>query len=126
MADDGTRADEQVRFVIDIEVTDIELFKATAAACVEVSRTEPGTLVYDWYLDETTGRARLYEAYASLDALRIHTSGPVFTDVGLPMMECANFVHVDAFGDLGGPANRASFWPTTYWGTAIASVNPRD
>jgi len=122
---DATRADEQVRFVIEIEVSDIELFKTTAAACAEVSRSEPGTLVYDWYLDEATSKARLYEAYASLDALRIHTTGPVFTDVGLPMMECATFVHVDAFGDFGDAANRSSFWPTTYWGTAIASVNPR-
>jgi quinol monooxygenase YgiN len=115
------RSNEAVRFVIEIEVTDVELFKETAARCAEVSRDEPGTLVYDWYLDEAAGKARLYEAYESLEALDVHAKGPVFTDVGLPMMECSRFVHVDAFGDFGEGAGPSTFWPTTFWGTAFAS-----
>jgi quinol monooxygenase YgiN len=116
------RGNEEVRFVIDIEVSDIEKFKETAAKCVEVSRTEPGTLIYDWYLDEASGRARLYEAYASVEALRAHTNGPVFTDVGLPMMNVSRFVRVDAFGDFGEMRNQPTFWPTTFWGTPFASL----
>ena len=46
-----TRDNEQLRFVIEIEVTDIERFKEIAEKCVEFSRTEPGTLLYDWYID---------------------------------------------------------------------------
>jgi quinol monooxygenase YgiN len=118
------RSNEGVRFVIEIEVSDIALFKETAARCVEVSRTEPGTLVYDWYLDEATGKARLYEAYESLDALRVHSTGPVFTDVGLPLMQCSTFVHVDAFGDVGDMADQSTFWPTTFWGSAFAALAP--
>jgi quinol monooxygenase YgiN len=121
-ADRQTRAREGVRFVIEIEVRDAERFKAIAARCVDVSRTEPGTLVYDWYLDEETGRARLYEAYESLQALRVHSSGPVFTEVGPPLMEVCTFVHVDAFGDVGDMAKHPTFWPTTFWGPAFASV----
>ena len=115
------RSDEQVRFVIEIEVHDVARFKEVAAACVAVSRDEPGTLVYDWYLDEEAGRARLYEAYESLDALAAHTTGPVFTEVGPPLLEVSTFVHVDAFGidDPGEP----SLWPTTFWGQAFTSVN---
>jgi hypothetical protein len=109
--------------VIEIEVSDVELFEQTVARCVEVSRTEPGTLVYDWYLDESTGRARLYEAYESLDALRAHSTGPVFTDVGLPLMQCSKFVHVDAFGDVGDLAQEGTFWPTTFWGAAFESIS---
>lgn len=115
------RSDEGVRFVIEIEVTDLELFKDTAARCAEVSRAEPGTLVYDWYLDEASGKARLYEAYESLEALDAHASGPVFTDVGLPMMQCSTFVHVDAFGDFGDRPGPSTFWPTTFWGVPFAS-----
>jgi quinol monooxygenase YgiN len=115
------RASEGVRFVIEIEVRDIERFKAIVAQCVAVSRTEPGTLVYDWYLDEETGRARLYEAYASLEAVRVHSSGPVFTEVGPPLMEVCTFVHMDAFGDVGDMATQPTFWPTTFWGPAFAS-----
>jgi quinol monooxygenase YgiN len=116
------RSEEAVRFVIDIEVHDVERFKETAAKCVEFSRTEPGTLLYDWYIDEEAGRARLYEAYASLEALRIHTTGPVFTDIGLPLLECSTFVHVDAFGDFGEVAPDEAFWPTTFWGVPFASL----
>jgi quinol monooxygenase YgiN len=115
------RVNEEVRFVIDIDVNDVDLFKMTAARCAEVSRAEPGTLIYDFYLDEATGKARLYEAYESLEALEAHSKGPVFTDVGLPMMECSTFVHVDAFGELGAMADRPTFWPTTFWGPAFAS-----
>jgi quinol monooxygenase YgiN len=111
-----------VRFVIDIEVRDVERFKTIAAQCVEVSRGEPGTLVYDWYIDEEARRARLYEAYESLDALRAHSSGPVFTEVGPPLMDVCTFVHVEAFGDVGDMATQLPFWPTTFWGPAFASV----
>jgi len=117
------RDGEQIRFVIDIEVHDVERFQQVARACVEASRDEPGTLVYDWYLDEKAGRARLYEAYASLDALRAHTEGPVFTKVGLPLMEISTFVHVDAYGDLEEPvAGQADFWPTTRWGAPFVAL----
>ena len=116
------RSDEEVRFVIEIEVSDVERFKAIAAECTAVSREEPGTLVYDWYLDEATGRARLYEAYESVDAVRVHSAGRVFTEVGLPLMEVCTFVHVDCFGDVGDLL-AASFWPTTAWGSAFVSSN---
>jgi quinol monooxygenase YgiN len=116
------RSREGVRFVIDIEVRDVERFKTIATRCVEVSRTEPGTLVYDWYVDEATGRGRLYEAYESLEAVRAHASGPVFTEVGVPLMEVCTFVHMDAFGDVGDMATSPTFWPTTFWGAAFASI----
>ena len=117
------RTNEEVRFVIEIEVTDVARFKETVARCVEVSRTEPGTLLYDWYLDEAAGTARLYEAYESLDALRTHAKGPVSTDVGVPLGECSRFIHVDAFGDLGDMTERPTFWPTTFWGAPFASLD---
>ena len=50
-----------------------------AGAMVAVSRDEPGTVVYDWYVDEAAGIGALYEAYASAEALRAHGSGAVFT-----------------------------------------------
>lgn len=114
------RSNEEIRFVIDIEVRDVERFREIARRCVEVSRSEPGTLVYDWYLDEGEGRARLYEAYESLEALEAHTRGPVFTEVGPPLMEVATFVHVDAYGPL--PQDAPSLWPTTVWGAPFVAL----
>ncbi len=116
------RSDEAIRFVIDIEVRDVERYKEIAAACVAYSRTEPGTLLYDWYLDEEAGTARLYEAYASVAAVIAHATGPVFTEIGLPLMEVATFVRVDCFGDAGRLAEGPSFWPTTYWGVPFTSL----
>ena len=48
---------------------------------VAVSRDEPGTVVYDWYVDEAGGVGTLYEAYSSAEALRAHGSGAVFTEL---------------------------------------------
>jgi quinol monooxygenase YgiN len=50
-----------IRCVLQMQVHDIETFKEVAAACCTVSSDEPGTLYYDWFLDETTGQARLVE-----------------------------------------------------------------
>lgn len=116
------REDEEIRFVIEIEVHDVEGFAARAEECAGLSRTEPGTLVYDWYLDRETGRARLYEAYESLEALDIHVRGPVFSGPGVAMMETCEFIHVDAFGDFGERTGQPGFWPMTYWGPAFAGL----
>lgn len=123
MTERDARAREQIRFVIDIEVHDVARFKEVVRRCVEVSREEPGTLVYDWYLDEEGGRARLYEAYESADAVRAHATGPVFTDVGVPLFEITRFVHMDAYGDLGTlPDELPPLWPTTQWGVPFESL----
>ena len=75
------RDGEWVRFVIRFEVLDAERFREMAAAMVAVSRDEPGTVVYDWYLDEAAAKGTLYEAYSSAEALEAHGSGAVFTDL---------------------------------------------
>ena len=111
-----------IRFVVTIQVHDVDRFRALVARCVDVSRAEPGTLHYDWFLDEATGAARLVEAYASVDAVLAHARGPVFTDVGPELLETCTFVSMDAFGDTGPLGEAAQFWPTTYWGTPFAEL----
>ena len=68
------REGEWVRFVLHFDVLDAARFRAMAEAMVAVALEEPGTLVYDWYLDEARDAARLYEAYASLEALQASPS----------------------------------------------------
>jgi len=111
-----------IRFFIQIQVHDIGRFKAIATRCAEMSRAEPGTLHYAWYLDEVTGAGRLVEAYASVDAVLAHARGPVFTDVGVDLLETCTFVHMDAFGDTGRLSEGAQFWPTTFWGTPFTEL----
>ncbi|MCH7789325.1 MAG: antibiotic biosynthesis monooxygenase [Acidobacteria bacterium] len=118
------RQSEAIRFVIEIEVSDIDGFKAAANDMVAISDDEPGTLVYDWYLDEDTGQGRLYEAYASFEALDAHIAGPVFTEVGPRIISTCTFVRMDAFGNAP-PERRAGpgIAPTTWWGDPFAAVS---
>ncbi len=118
-------SDSTIRFVLEISVSDIERFKALVATCVEISNNEPGTLMYHWYVDEETSTARLVEAYASVDAVLAHAKGPVFTEVGPELLKVCTFLHMDAFGDVGKLRNGPDFWPTTYWGTPFAALEPR-
>jgi quinol monooxygenase YgiN len=92
---------------------------------VEVSRTEPGTLVYDWYLDADTGKACLYEAYASMDAVNAHSRGPVFTEIAPKYADVLTVARVEVFGGdgsqlMGGGDVLGA--PTTRWGASIAAV----
>ena len=75
------RDGEWIRFVIKFEVRDLDRFREMATAMVAVARDEPGTVVYDWYLDEASVTGTLYEAYASNDALQAHGRGTVFTEL---------------------------------------------
>jgi quinol monooxygenase YgiN len=116
------RSGEGVRFVLRIEVSDVERFKALVARCVAISRDEPGTLVYDWYLDEERGQARLYEAYESADAVKAHARGPVFTEVGPELVQTCRFTDVEAFGDTAALQGGLELGPTTWWGPAFEAV----
>ena len=118
------RGREAVRFVIDIEVTDPRRFRELVAECVAITREEAGVPVYDWYLAPDGDRARLYEAYESLDALRAHVTGPVFTEVGPRLLETCRFTRVEAFGAVpeemrAGPG----LAPTVWWVDPLAAVS---
>src|SRR3989442_15841166 len=94
-----------------------------AEQMVAVSRTELGTLVYDWYLDEDNRAGVLYEAYASHDALVAHSQGPVFTDIGPKYLDAMRVVAVDVFGAVDALERRRVLGaPTTWWGAPVAAV----
>ncbi len=117
------RDGEWVRFVIRFEVLDPARYREMATAMVDVSRNEPGTVVYDWYLDESTMTGSLYEAYASAAALREHGSGAVFTELAPRYADAVRVVSVDAYGTAEGmPRREVLGAPTTWWGAPIAAV----
>jgi quinol monooxygenase YgiN len=119
----AVREGEYVRFVIRFEVLDVERFREMATAMVAVSRDEPGTVVYDWYLDEAAALGTLYEAYASPEALKEHGSGPVFSELAPRYADCVRVAGVDAFGAAAGMPRRDVLGaPTTWWGAPIAAV----
>jgi hypothetical protein len=117
------RDGEWVRFVIRFEVLDLARFREMAGAMVVVSLDEPGTVVYDWYLDEAAGEGTLYEAYASPEALEAHGRGAVFTDLAPRYADSVRVISVQVFGAAAGvPRNDVLGAPTTWWGAPIAAV----
>lgn len=117
------RDGEWVRFVIRFEVLDADRFREMAAAMVAVSLDEPGTVVYDWYLDEATGTGTLYEAYASNEALNAHGSGAVFTELAPQYLDALRVISVDVYGAAADLARRNVLGaPTTWWDAPIAAV----
>jgi quinol monooxygenase YgiN len=117
------RDGEWVRFVIRFEIVDLDRFREMASAMVAVSRDEPGTLVYDWYVDEPANQGTLYEAYASREALQAHGRGAVFTEVAPRYLDALRVISVDAFGEAADLSRRDMLGaPTTWWGAPIAAV----
>ena len=117
------RDGEWVRFVIRFEIRDLDRFREMAVAMVAVSRNEPGTVVYDWYVDEPAMRGTLYEAYASSAALQAHGNGAVFTELAPKYLDALRVVSVDAYGEAADLPRRDMLGaPTTWWGAPIAAV----
>ena len=117
------RDGEWVRLVIRFEVVDAARFREMADKMAAVSRDEPGTLVYDWYLDEGAGTGVLYEAYASQAALDAHTSGRVFTELAPQYLDALRIATVAVFGEADGlPRRDVLGAPTAWWGAPIAAV----
>ena len=111
-----------IRCVLRMQVHDVDGFTAAAIRCAEYSSTEPGTLFYDWFLDEATGEARLVEGYDSYESIVAHATGPVFTEIGPALLETCTFVHMDAYGDTARMASGPQLWPSSYWGAPIAGL----
>ena len=119
------RSDE-VRFVFEIEVTDAHAFRAAVEECCAISSEEPGTLTYDWYFNPESGAARLYESYASVDAVLAHTAGRVFTEIGPRLLQSCRFISGDCFGEAHRLAESTQLLPVTYYGLPFSGLNPRD
>jgi quinol monooxygenase YgiN len=117
------RDGEWIRFVLRFEVLHADRFREMAEAMVAVSRNEPGTVVYDWYFNESTMTGTLYEAYASPEALKAHSSGTVFTELAPRYADAVRVSAVDVYGAADGfPRRDVLGAPTTWWGAPIAAV----
>ena len=109
--------------MIDFEVIDEPAFRSVVAEAVEVSRGEAGTLLYDWYIDDDGGRARLYEAYASAEAITEHAEGRVFTDLASRLFSSGRVTHIDAYGDPEILKVAELLGPVTLWGEPFEALD---
>lgn len=111
-----------VTVIVKWEVRDRDGFVAMATEMAAASKAEPGTLIYDWYIDEATGIGGLLEMYTSPAALDEHVAGPVFTEIAPRHRGVAKAIAVEMFGAEGMERSDILRAPTTWWGEPIAAV----
>lgn len=76
---------EQVQFVVELSINDLEAFKRVATACIEsVQATEPTTLAYVWNISEDGARCVILEWYANASVIPAHIElvGPILAGLG--------------------------------------------
>lgn len=100
-------SDKVVRLTVELTVNDgqLEEFKNIAQIMIERTRSEPGTLGYEWYLSADNKRCRLLETYVDAEALLAHFTGPVVREM-VPRL--ATVCSVDGFDVYGDPGQEAA------------------
>jgi quinol monooxygenase YgiN len=68
------------------------------------SRSEPGTVGYEWYLSSDRKHCRLLESYASAEALLAHFNGPVVQQLVPKLSQCVTIDRVEVYGEPGPEA----------------------
>jgi quinol monooxygenase YgiN len=88
----------KVNFVVSGE--QLEEFKSVVQAMTAVSRSEPGTLGYEWFAGADGKRFRLVETYVDASAIEAHFMGPA---VQQWVPKLAAVCKVDGFEIYGDP-----------------------
>ena len=88
----------------DLSNADLNEFRDWAAKCLESVKTkDTGTIRYDWYLDETSGKCTVLETYKDSSAVLEHAGnlgdlmGPAVEKFGL-----SGIVYGEATAELKG------------------------
>jgi quinol monooxygenase YgiN len=82
----------------------LDAFEGLAQEMVAVSKMEPGTLGYDWYLSGDGRRSRLMETYADANALVAHFEGPAVQQLVPKLLEHCRLERFECYGDPGPEA----------------------
>jgi quinol monooxygenase YgiN len=100
-------SDKLVRLTVDLTVNEGQLdeFKNIAQIMIERTRSEPGTLGYEWFLSSDNKKCRLLETYANAEAVLAHFTGPVVQEM---VPKLAAVCSVDGFEVYGDPGKEAT------------------
>jgi quinol monooxygenase YgiN len=95
--------EQVVRLSVDLTVNEGQLaeFKSIAQAMTAVSRSEPGTLGYEWFSSADGKRFRLLEAYVGADAVLAHFMGAAVQDLVPKLLAFASVTGFQVYGDPG-------------------------
>jgi len=93
----------QIRLLLDIEIHHGQFseFEAVARQMVAVSKEEPGTLLYSFFLSADCTHCRLIEAYTDVPAITAHFEGPAVQQFVPQMLKVANLIRLEMYGDPG-------------------------
>lgn len=92
---------QSIELVVNFEILDFDIFSDAAQKCTDYTREhEPETLAYEWFVDPDKTRGSLFEQYASEAAFRKHVTGPVFSELGIPLVQAIRWTAYQSFGPL--------------------------
>lgn len=94
---------QMVRLTVSLTVKEgqLDAFSNIAAEMTEGSKSEPGTLGYEWFASADGKRFRLVETYADAGAVEAHFNGPVVRQ-GVPKLAAVCSVDgLEFYGDPG-------------------------
>jgi len=99
--------EQVVRLVVDltVEPEHVEAFKNVAQTMTQVTKAEPGTLGYEWFVLGGGRRFRLVETYIDAQAVEAHFMGPA-VQVWVPKL--ASVCTVDGFEIYGDPGPKVA------------------
>ena len=92
-----------VRLTVNFVVSDeqMETFKGIAQTITEVSKAEPGTLGYEWFVGSGGKHFRLVETYSDAKAVEAHFMGPAVQEWVPKLAAVCKVEGFEIYGDPG-------------------------
>jgi quinol monooxygenase YgiN len=92
-----------VRLAVSLTINEgqTEAFNSIAKAMTEGSKSEPGTLGYEWFADVGSKRFTLLETYVDAAAVEAHFMGPVVQQWVPKLAAVCSVNGFEIFGDPG-------------------------
>jgi len=95
--------EQVVRLTVHLEVHwgKVEAFHSIARSMTEGSKTEPGTLGYEWFASADGKHARLLETYVNAAAVEAHFLGPVVQQWVPQLAALCTVDRIEIYGNPG-------------------------
>jgi len=92
-----------VRLTLNMTVSpeQMDAFKSLALSMTEGTKSEPGTLGYEWFVSDDSKRFRLVETYEDAAAIEAHFMGSVVQQLVPKLAEVCTVDGIEVYGDPG-------------------------
>lgn len=95
-------SDEAIGYTMEFDIKPgaVDAFRAAAEEAIKLTRSEKGTLQYEWFLDEDQGTCTLQEQFADQEGAIAHLTGKTVETVLPKLLEASE---IESFRVLGTP-----------------------